>query len=496
MTPIDRSDGKRSEREPASFEAADADGNEKVGGDPARSTDVVDIAMPRLIGSSGRLVAWHVRDADVVSAGEVIADVAGPEATLEVEAEVTGRIVSLCVAEGSADIPAGTTIARLAPDAGHESAVAAETIPPDQSGAPVAAAADPEREAAFPPVSDRSAAREEPGDHDIDTPRRSTTLRRALADAIVEEMDRDPRVVVIGEDVGNPDCTNSVFSGLLERFGDDRVIDVPVCEAGFTGLGIGAALGGLRPIVEFQHFSFALQAMDQIVNEAAKLRYLSAGKLEVPVVFRGPNGPSPGAGGQVGQNFAAWFASVPGLIVVAPSNPADAKGLLKKAIRTPDPVVFLETETLYATTGGVPETVDHLCPFGAASVVRSGDAVTLVSYGAGVELCVQAARRLEEDGLEAEVIDLRTLRPIDDVTIFDSVRKTHRLVTVEPGWVNCGIGAEIAARVTAHCFDDLDAPPTRVTTADIPLPCAANLETLTFPSASDVVVAARKVCYL
>ena len=327
------------------------------------------------------------------------------------------------------------------------------------------------------------------------TPLKSMTVREALRDAMAEEMRADDRVFVMGEEVAQYQGAYKVTQGLLDEFGPRRVIDTPITEYGFAGLGAGAAMGGLKPIIEFMTFNFAMQAIDHIVNSAAKTHYMSGGQMRCPIVFRGPNGAAARVGAQHSQNYAPWYASVPGLIVIAPYSAADAKGLLKAAIRCDDPVVFLENELLYGQSFEVPGLADYVLPIGTARVVRPGRDVTLVSYSIGVGVALDAAERLKADDIDAEVIDLRTLRPLDIATVLASLKKTNRLVVVEEGWPTCSIASEIMALCMDHGFDDLDAPVMRVTNQDVPMPYAANLEKLALVKAADVVEAAKAVCY-
>jgi pyruvate dehydrogenase E1 component beta subunit len=321
------------------------------------------------------------------------------------------------------------------------------------------------------------------------------TMREALRDAMAEEMRRDPDVLLMGEEVAQYQGAYKVSQGLLEEFGDKRIIDTPITEQGFTGVGVGAAMAGLKPIVEFMTWNFAMQAIDQIINSAAKTLYMSGGQMGAPIVFRGPNGAAARVAAQHSQEYSAWYAHVPGLKVIAPSNPADAKGLLKSAIRDPNPVICLENEILYGQSGEVPVIDDWLIPIGKARIARAGDHVTIVSFSRGLVYALEAAEKLAGEGIEAEVIDLRTLRPIDYETVFASVRKTNRLVTVEESWPVCSIGAEICSQVAIHCFDYLDAPPAKISGADVPMPYAANLEKLALPNAEQVYKAAKDVCY-
>jgi pyruvate dehydrogenase E1 component beta subunit len=320
-------------------------------------------------------------------------------------------------------------------------------------------------------------------------------MREALRDAMAEEMRRDADVFVIGEEVAEYQGAYKVTQGLLQEFGARRVIDTPITELGFTGLGVGTALAGLRPIVEFMTFNFAMQAIDHIINSAAKTRYMSGGQVDVAMVFRGPNGPASRVGAQHSQDYSAWYSHVPGLKVIAPSNAADAKGLLKAAVRDRNPIVFLENELLYGVSSPVPKLDDYVLPIGRARIVRAGNDVTLVSWSMGMTYTLKAADELAKENISAEVIDLRTLKPMDTDTIIESVKKTGRLVTVEEGWRQSGVGAEIAARMMEEAFDYLDAPVTRVTGKDVPMPYAANLEKLALPSVADVVEAAKAVCY-
>ncbi|MEO1207452.1 MAG: pyruvate dehydrogenase complex E1 component subunit beta [Pseudomonadota bacterium] len=457
-----------------------------------------EVQMPQLLQgeTSGRITRWHVSEGQEIAPGDIIADISTARTTMEVEAEDPGRIIQILVREGADNVKSGTPIAVVAAQLATAPAPAPApelaTRPAKAPAAPTVSTLSAPEPSSPHPAAEPSAKLED----ETETLQKSITVRVALREALSEEMERDDRVFILGEDVGDEESTFKVTYGLKSRFGAKRIIDMPVTPAGFSGLALGAGLAGLRPVVEFQHWSFALQAIDQIVNTAAKMRYVSAGRLNIPVVFRGPNGAASRVGAQQGQNFAPWLTSIPGLVVAAPATASDAKGLLKQAIRSNDPVIILETERLYGRVGPVPDVTDHLCPFGSASIVKSGSTVTLVSYSGGVALCLEAANRLGGEGIDAEVIDLRSLRPLDEETIYASVRKTKRLVTVEEAWPCCSIGSEIAARVMTACFDDLDAPPTRVTGADIPLPYAANLERLALPSANDIVSAAKKVCYL
>ncbi len=457
----------------------------------------IDILMPALSPTmeEGTLAKWLVKEGDTVRAGDVIAEIETDKATMEVEAVDEGVVGEILVPAGSQNVKVNTPIAVLKADAeaaivssprsrpvSGESRGAGQLQAPEPVDAPHAALAphpsplpmkDGEREVAFVTL----------------------TMREALRDAMAEEMRRDGDVFLMGEEVGQYQGAYKVSAGLLEEFGPRRVIDTPIVEQGFAGIGVGAAMAGLKPIVEFMSWNFAMQAIDQIVNSAAKSHYMSGGQISVPIVFRGPNGASPRAAAQHAQCFSAWYAHVPGLKVVAPSNAADAKGLLKSAIRDPGPVLVLEHELLYGTAGPVPVGDDVLVPIGKAKVVREGRHVTLVSFSHGVVLALEAAELLAKDGIEAEVIDLRSLRPLDIETVLASVRKTNRVVTIEELWPVCSVGSEICAEVAMRAFDHLDAPPIKVSGADVPMPYAANLEALALPSAAQVVAAAKAVLY-
>jgi pyruvate dehydrogenase E1 component beta subunit len=426
----------------------------------------------------GTLAKWLVAEGDVVKPGDVLAEIETDKATMELEADEGGTVGKIMVPAGSEGVKVGTVIAVIIGEDGEAApaaapvAAAAPPAPPAPAAVPVATAA-PETTAG---------------------PTKRTTVREALRDAMAEEMRSTPEVFVMGEEVAEYQGAYKVTQGLLEEFGARRVIDTPITEYGFAGVGAGAAMGGLKPIIEFMTFNFALQAIDHIINSAAKTNYMSGGQMRCPVVFRGPNGAAARVGAQHSQNFAPWYASVPGLIVIAPYSAADAKGLLKAAIRCPDPVVFLENELLYGQSFDVPEG-DHVVPIGKASVVRTGKDVTLVSYSIGVGVCLAAAETLAAEGIDAEVIDLRTLRPLDTATVLASLKKTNRMVVAEEGFPVCSIASEIITVAMEQGFDDLDAPVLRVTNQDVPLPYAANLEKLALLKPEDVVTAAKKVCY-
>jgi pyruvate dehydrogenase E1 component beta subunit len=429
----------------------------------------------------GTLAKWLVAVGDTVKPGDVIAEIETDKATMELEADDGGTVTALLVAAGAEGVKVGTPIINIAGEDEAETPARAPAPAPAPVSAPVAA--EPAPVAAVPVAPPVAAG-----------PVRRQTVREALRDAMAEEMRTDTTVFVMGEEVAEYQGAYKVTQGLLEEFGGTRVIDTPITEYGFAGLGTGAAMGGLKPIVEFMTFNFAMQAIDHIINSAAKTLYMSGGQMRCPIVFRGPNGAASRVGAQHSQNYGPWYASVPGLIVIAPYDAADAKGLLKAAIRSPDPVVFLENELLYGQSFDVPEG-DHVVPIGKARIMREGKHVTLVSYSIGVGVALQAAETLAADGIEAEVIDLRTLRPLDRATVLASLKKTNRMVVVEEGWPTCSIASEIMAIAMEEGFDDLDAPVLRVTNVDVPLPYAANLEKAALLKAEDVVSAARAVCY-
>jgi pyruvate dehydrogenase E1 component beta subunit len=448
---------------------------------------VTDVLMPALSPTmeEGTLAKWHVKVGDTVRSGDVIAEIETDKATMEVEAVDEGVVEALLVPEGTEEVKVNAPIARLSGEAAP-AATPPTPLPPTQV-APSAAAAPPVEAAEPVPTPQPSAP--------VAGRFVKTTVRDALRDAMAEEMRRDETVFLMGEEVAEYQGAYKVSRDLLQEFGPRRVIDTPITEHGFAGLGVGAAMAGLKPIVEFMTFNFAMQAIDQIINSAAKTHYMSGGQIHCSIVFRGPNGAAARVGAQHSQDYAAWYGAIPGLKVIAPYDAADAKGLLKSAIRDANPVVFLEHEMLYGHEFEVPDHPDWLVPIGKASVKRSGDAVTLVTYARMVGYALEAAEELAKAGIEAEVIDLRTLRPLDHATVVASVMKTNRLVTIEEGWGPYGVGAEVAARVVEHAFDYLDAPPLRVCQEDTPLPYAANLEAISLPSVARIVAAARAVCY-
>ena len=437
----------------------------------------------------GTLAKWLVKEGDAIKAGDVLAEIETDKATMELEADEPGTMGKIMVPAGSEGVKVGTVIAVIF---GEDESQAAKTPAPSQTAPPAAPPASKAPPSPLAGEGDSAPAGRGEGAPQSATKR--TTVREALRDAMAEEMRATDEVFVMGEEVAEYQGAYKVTQGLLEEFGPRRVIDTPITEHGFAGIGAGAAMGGLRPVIEFMTFNFALQAIDHIINSAAKTNYMSGGQMRCPIVFRGPNGAAARVGAQHSHNFAPWYASVPGLIVIAPYSAADAKGLLKAAIRCPDPVVFLENELLYGQSFDVPEG-DHVVPIGKASVVRAGKHVTLVSYSIGVGVCLAAAETLAAEGIEAEIIDLRTLRPLDTATVLASLKKTNRMVVVEEGFPVCSIASEIITVAMEQGFDDLDAPVLRVTNVDVPMPYAANLEKLALLKPDDVVRAAKKVCY-
>ena len=454
----------------------------------------IDIQMPALSPTmeEGTLSKWLVKEGDKVASGDILAEIETDKATMEVESIDEGTVGKIVVAAGTDNVKVGTVILQLLEDGESASDLGAPAAAPQAAPAPVQEAAP------AAPVAAAPAAK--PVSNDPSVPSNikmvETTVRDALRDAMAEEMRRDETVFVMGEEVAEYQGAYKVTRELLQEFGEKRVIDTPITEYGFAGIGCGAAMGGLRPIVEFMTFNFAMQAIDHIINSAAKTLYMSGGQMRCPIVFRGPNGAAARVGAQHSHDYSSWYANVPGLKVVAPYDAADAKGLLKAAIRDPNPVVFLEHELMYGESFDVPDMDDFLIPIGKAKVRREGTDVTLVSHSRMVGRCLEAADILAAEGISAEVIDLRTIRPLDSDTVVESVKKTNRLVCAEEGWGQSGIGCEIAARVMAEAFDYLDAPPERVFQVDVPLPYAANLEALSLPGTEDVVAAAKKVCYV
>jgi len=464
----------------------------------------IELKMPALSPTmeEGTLAKWLVKEGDTVKSGDILAEIETDKATMEFEAVDEGTIAKILVAEGTDNVKVGTVIATIAGEGEDASAAPAPAAAPAPTPAP--APAEPAAGEDGGPkkadsgtkqlASEKAASVKDPAIPE-GTEMVKVTVREALRDAMAEEMRKDPRVFVMGEEVAEYQGAYKVTQGLLEEFGPKRVIDTPITEYGFAGLGSGAAMGGLKPIVEFMTFNFAMQAIDHIVNSAAKTNYMSGGQMRCPIVFRGPNGAASRVGAQHSQNYGPWYASVPGLIVIAPYDAQDAKGLLKAAIRSDDPVVFLENELMYGRHFEIPNLDDYVLPIGKARIVRTGKDVTIVSYSIGVGVALEAAEKLAAEGVDAEVVDLRTLRPLDTATVLESLKKTNRLVVVEEGWPVCSIASEIAAVVMEQGFDDLDAPVLRVTNEDVPLPYAANLEKLALITADKVVAAVKKVTY-
>jgi pyruvate dehydrogenase E1 component beta subunit len=460
----------------------------------------IEVLMPALSPTmeKGNLAKWLKKEGDRVKSGDIIAEIETDKATMEVEAADEGTLGKILVPEGTADVAVNTPIAVILGEGEDKATIkdakpARQAKPAEPSVAKAPPAPAPKSEPKAPPAPEAKVA----VDPDIPegTEMVTMTMREALRDAMAEEMRRDNDVFVMGEEVAEYQGAYKVTQGLLQEFGDKRVIDTPITEHGFAGLGVGAALSGLKPIVEFMTFNFAMQAMDQLINSAAKTLYMSGGQMGCQIVFRGPNGAAARVAAQHSQDYSAWYSHIPGLKVIAPSNAADAKGLLKAAIRDPNPVVFLENEILYGHSSPVPKLDDFVLPIGKARIARPGNDVTIVAWSMGMSYALQAAEELVKDGIDAEVIDLRTLKPMDTDTIVASVQKTGRCVTVEEGWAQSGVGAEIAARLMEHAFDYLDAPVARVSGKDVPMPYAANLEKLALPSVAEVIEAAKAVCY-
>jgi pyruvate dehydrogenase E1 component beta subunit len=469
----------------------------------------IQVLMPALSPTmeKGNLAKWLKKEGETIKSGDVIAEIETDKATMEVEATDEGTLGRILIPEGTADVAVNTPIATILAD-GENAADLAKAPPPPKQEKTAESAPPAQAKAEAPAPSERSGGGEEKkapsapkvvAEPDPEVPEGTEmvtmTIREALRDAMAEEMRRDPDVFVMGEEVAEYQGAYKVTQGLLQEFGARRVIDTPITEHGFAGVGIGAAMAGLKPIVEFMTFNFAMQAMDQIINSAAKTLYMSGGQMGCSIVFRGPNGAAARVAAQHSQDYSAWYSQIPGLKVIAPFSAADYKGLLKAAIRDPNPVIFLENEVLYGHTGQVPKLDDYVIPIGKARVVRSGGHVTIISWSNGMTYALKAAEELAKEGIEAELIDLRTLRPLDTDTIVASVKKTGRAVTVEEGWQQNGVGAEVAARIMEHAFDYLDAPVLRVSGKDVPMPYAANLEKLALPSAAEVVEAAKAVCY-
>ena len=456
----------------------------------------VNIKMPALSPTmtEGRLSKWLVKAGDNVRSGDVIAEIETDKATMEVEAVEEGIVDEITVAEGSEGVAVGAVIARLLEEG--------ETALPEEEGAVAQPSTLASSAQAFPadlavaePVTIPGSALPLPPEPDWDGKTKTQTVREALRDAMAEEMRSDDRVFIMGEEVAEYQGAYKVTQGLLEEFSDKRVIDTPITEHGFAGLGVGAAFGELRPVIEFMTFNFSMQAIDQIINSAAKTLYMSGGQMGCPIVFRGPNGAASRVAAQHSQCYASWYAHCPGLKVVSPWSAADAKGLLKSAIRDPNPVIFLENEVMYGQRFDVPEHEDWAVPIGKAKVVRPGSDITITAFSIMVGKALEAAEQLAAEGIDAEVINLRTIRPLDTETIVESVKKTSRLISCEEGFPFAGIGSELAVQMMEQAFDYLDAPVMRVTGKDVPMPYAANLEKLALPQADDIVAAGRQACY-
>jgi len=452
---------------------------------------MADILMPALSPTmeEGTLAKWLVKEGDTVSSGDIIAEIETDKATMEFEAVDEGVIGKLLVAEGTEGVAVNTPIATLVVEG--EADKPAQQLAP--SGTPPSSE-DIQADTRVHPAPATPKAKADPG-LPAGTAMKKMTVREALREAMAEEMRRNDRVFLMGEEVAEYQGAYKISQGLLDEFGFKRVIDTPITEHGFAGIGVGAAFGGLNPIVEFMTFNFAMQAMDQIVNSAAKTLYMSGGQMGCPIVFRGPNGAAARVGAQHSQDFAAWFMQIPGLKVAMPYAADDAKGLLKAAIRDPNPVIFLENEILYGRSFDVPDVEDHIVPFGKARIWREGSDVTIVSFGIGMTYALEAAEILSKDGISAEVLDLRTLRPMDTGAIIASVKKTNRCVTVEEGFPQGSVGSYISSVLMQQAFDYLDAPVINCTGKDVPMPYAANLEKLALVTTAEVVEAVRAVCY-
>ncbi len=471
------------------------------------------VLMPALSPTmtEGKIAKWTKAVGDTVESGDVLCEIETDKATMEVEAVDEGTLGKILIEEGTDGVAVNTPIAVLLEEGEDESAIddaespsggGASDSADDDDGDDKKEAAEAKDDKADKDSGEKSdkkpaeAKEAEPGpEPEYDGPMKEQTVREALRDAMAEEMRNDENVFLMGEEVAEYQGAYKISQGLLDEFGAKRVVDTPITEQGFAGLGVGAAFHGLRPIVEFMTFNFAMQAIDQIINSAAKTLYMSGGQMGCPIVFRGPNGAASRVGAQHSQCYASWYANCPGLAVVAPWSASDAKGLMKSAIRDPNPVIVLENEILYGQSFDVPDSSDFVVPIGKAKIERAGDDVTIVAYSIAVGMALEAAEKLAADGIEAEVINLRTIRPMDTATIIKSVKKTNRVVSVGEGWPTCGIGSEVSAVVIEQAFDYLDAPPARVAGVDVPMPYAANLEKLALPKAADVIKAAKSVCY-
>jgi pyruvate dehydrogenase E1 component beta subunit len=463
----------------------------------------IEVLMPALSPTmtEGKIAKWHKQPGDKVKAGDILAEIETDKATMEMEAVDEGTMAKIIVPEGTENVAVNAPIAVIAgeDESVDDAAKATPAAPAPKPSTPAqeapveqVAKAKPQQPAAAAPAQPKTAPA---GEQEWTGPTTNLTVREALRDAIAEEMRRDDTVFLMGEEVAEYQGAYKVSQGLLQEFGPRRVIDTPISEHGFCGIGVGAAMAGLRPIVEFMTWNFAMQAMDQLINSAAKTRYMSGGQMSCPIVFRGPNGAAARVAAQHSQEYSSWYAHIPGLKVVAPYTAADHKGLLKAAIRDPNPVIFLEHELVYGMSMAVPEGGDHIVPLGKARIARPGEHVTITAYSRMVQIAMEAAEALQGEGISAEVIDLRSLRPLDIETVVNSVQKTNRIVSVEEGWAYAGIGSEIAAQMMEQAFDYLDAPVQRVTAKDVPLPYAANLERMALPQAADIVAAAKAALY-
>ncbi|MHC2334442.1 pyruvate dehydrogenase complex E1 component subunit beta [Bradyrhizobium sp. USDA 4454] len=464
----------------------------------------IQVLMPALSPTmeKGNLAKWLKKEGETIKSGDVIAEIETDKATMEVEATDEGTLGKILIPEGTADVAVNTPIATILADGESTADLANAPAAPAPKAAEAAPAAEAKRDAKAEAPQPAAKAPAAPASEPLPDPEIpagtemvTQTIREALRDAMAEEMRRDGDVFIMGEEVAEYQGAYKVTQGLLQEFGARRVIDTPITEHGFAGVGVGAAMAGLKPIVEFMTWNFAMQAIDQIINSAAKTLYMSGGQMGCSIVFRGPNGAAARVAAQHSQDYAAWYSQIPGLKVIAPYSAADYKGLLKAAIRDPNPVVFLENEVLYGHTGEVPKLPDFVVPIGKARIARAGKDVTIVSWAMGMSYALKAADELAKEGIEAEVIDLRTIRPMDTETVINSVKKTGRAVTVEEGWQQSGVGSEVAARIMEHAFDYLDAPVARVSGKDVPMPYAANLEKLALPSVAEVVAAAKAVSY-
>ena len=462
----------------------------------------IELKMPALSPTmeEGTLAKWLVKEGDAVKSGDILAEIETDKATMEFEAIDEGTIAQILVPEGTDNVKVGTVIATISGEGEETTSTPARAEPVEAPSSSSATQEEKSGPSTSSGQTEAKVAKSAPAVRAADpsipagTAMVKLTVREALRDAMAEEMRADDRIFVMGEEVAEYQGAYKVTQGLLDEFGPRRVIDTPITEYGFAGLGAGAAMGGLKPVIEFMTFNFAMQAIDHIINSAAKTNYMSGGQMRCPIVFRGPNGAASRVGAQHSQNYAPWYASVPGLIVISPYDAADAKGLLKAAIRSEDPVVFLENELLYGRSFELPDLDDYVLPIGKARIMREGSDVTIVSYSIGVGLALEAADALAGEGIEAEVIDLRTLRPLDTQTVLASLKKTNRMIVVEEGWPTCSIASELAMVAMEQGFDDLDAPVLRVTDEDVPLPYAANLEKAALVDVPRVIAAAKTVC--